>query len=521
MSSSILLLFFTFILSLFSLSLSQPQIPRSFRINCGAPSPIDFNGHQWLPDSNFISAGENKTVPYSWVLPILSSVRSFAQERNAQKKFCYEIGPVIISARYMVRTTYFYGGVNGVRHEKPPVFDQIVDGTLWGLVNTTEDYAHNMSTYYEGVFQAARKTMSICLGVNKLTDSDPFISAIEMVMLDASIYNSTKFSQNALSLISRNNFGFTGPILRSPDDQFDRLWQPFGPHQAATLVPNVSVSGFWNLPPAEIFETRLAVDSGQMELQWPAGHLPSSTYYIALYFADDSNSSSGRSFDISINDVPYIRNISVTSSGVAVFATQWPLVGLTRIKFTPADESGAGPLINGGEIFNVLTVGKRTLLRDVILLKSIKRRLLNPPHDWNGDPCFPTGYSWTGISCSNGTRVRIISINLMNMGLSGSLSPDIANLTALNTIVLRNNSLSGFIPSMLGKLNHLEILSLEDNQFIGPIPSSLADVTSLRKLHLENNNLSGTVPKSLLEKPDLDFTFTPGNSLSLPAGQNT
>ncbi|CAO2821852.1 unnamed protein product [Amaranthus hypochondriacus] len=514
---SSLLLFFS-LFSLFPyLSLSQP--PLSFYINCGASSPVDFNGHQWIPDSNFISVGVNKTVSGSRVLPILSSVRSFAQERNTHKKFCYQIGPVIRSARYMVRTTYFYGGVNG--NKNPPVFDQIVDGTLWGLVNTTEDYAHDMSTYYEGVFRAVGKTMSICLGVNQLTDSDPFISAIELVMLQNSVYNTTDFSKFGLSLISRNNFGYTGPIIRLPDDQFDRLWQPFGPRQAALQVPNVSVSGFWNRPPAKIFETRLTVNAGPMVLQWPDGPLPSSTYYIALYFAEDRVQSSGRAFSISINNVPYIRNLNVTSSGVAVFATQWPLAGLTSIKFTPVDGSDASPLINGGEIFNVLPIGRRTHVRDVIVLERIKSSLLYLPEDWSGDPCFPTGYSWTGITCSNGTRVRIISINLMNMGVSGSLSPDVANLTALTTLVLANNSLSGPIPSSLGKLKHLEVLGLENNRFIGTIPSSLGGIGSLRELHLENNNLNGTVPKNLLQKPGLRFTFTPGNRLSLSTGQNT
>lgn len=157
--------------------------------------------------------------------------------------------------------------------------------------------------------------------------------------------------------------------FRLPDDQFDRLWQPFGPHQAALQVPNVSVSGFWNRPPAKIFETRLTVNAGPMVLQWPDGPLPSSTYYIALYFAEDRVQSSGRAFSISINNVPYIRNLNVTSSGVAVFATQWPLAGLTSIKFTPVDGSDASPLINGGEIFNVLPIGRRTHVRDGMYLK--------------------------------------------------------------------------------------------------------------------------------------------------------
>lgn len=151
---------------------------------------------------------------------------------------------------------------------------------------------------------------------------------------------------------------------RSPDDPFDRFWQPFGPNNPVAGVPNVSVSGFWNLPPAKIFETRLTADTGALELQWPQGPLQSSMYYIALYFADDSVSASGRSFSISINDVQYFSNLSVTSPGVAVFATQWPLAGLTNIKFTPVAGSDAGPLINGGEVFRILMLGRRTLVRD-------------------------------------------------------------------------------------------------------------------------------------------------------------
>lgn len=114
----------------------------------------------------------------------------------------------------MIRTTYFYGGVNGQTHLSPPIFDQIVDGTLWTLVNTTDDYASNMSSYYEGVFQAVGKTISVCLGVNEHTKSDPFISAIEMVMIADSVYNSTDFGKFGLSLVARHNFGYQGPIIR-------------------------------------------------------------------------------------------------------------------------------------------------------------------------------------------------------------------------------------------------------------------------------------------------------------------
>lgn len=114
----------------------------------------------------------------------------------------------------MVRTTYFYGGVNGGDSPSPPVFDQIVDGTFWGVVNTTEDYAGNLTSYYEGVFMAKGKSMSVCIGSNTYTDSDPFISALEVVMLGDSLYNTTDFEKFGLSLVARHSFGYNGSNLR-------------------------------------------------------------------------------------------------------------------------------------------------------------------------------------------------------------------------------------------------------------------------------------------------------------------
>ncbi|GMH28472.1 hypothetical protein Nepgr_030315 [Nepenthes gracilis] len=507
------------LLSLFSIlstTLSQP--PRSVYIDCGASEPTQFNGHQWLPDTGFVSSGTPKNVTNQDVLIILSTVRSFASEGNLNKKFCYEI-PVLRFEKYLVRTTYYYGGVNG--NLSPPVFDQIVDGTFWSVVNTTDDYAKNLSSYYEGVFRATGKNMSVCLGVNSYTDSDPFISAIELIMLADSVYNSTNFNKFALGLVARHSFGYNGSIIRYPDDRFDRLWQPFGSRSPVAGVPNISLSGIWNLPPLKIFDTQLEAGNLQpFQLRWPQQPLPNSTYYIALYFANDHMPSSeiSRVFSISINGVAYYNNLNVTSSGLVVFATQWPLAGPTNITLTPATGSHAGPVINAGEIFDVLLLG-RTHTRDAIALESVKSSLRNPPPDWNGDPCLPVGYSWSGITCSSpsmGPRIRVVSLNLMNMGLSGSLSPYVANLTAINSILLGKNNLSGPIPD-LHTLRHLQILGLENNQFIGAIPSSLGDISSLLELHLENNNLTGAIPSSLIGKPGLNFTYAPGNKLLSPA----
>lgn len=129
------------------------------------------------------------------------------------KKHCYNI-PVYRGAKYLVRTTFFYGGVNGPDHPSPPVFDQIVDGTLWTVVNTTEDYANGNSTFYEGVFLAKGKFLSFCIGSNSYTDSDPFVSALEFLILGESLYNTTDFKNFAIGLVGRHSFGYSGVPIR-------------------------------------------------------------------------------------------------------------------------------------------------------------------------------------------------------------------------------------------------------------------------------------------------------------------
>ncbi|XVF38171.1 hypothetical protein REPUB_Repub20aG0077400 [Reevesia pubescens] len=504
-------------LSFLPLSLSQQQNPpKGYLIDCGATGKSVIDGREWRPDDDFIFAGASKNVTVPDVVATLSTVRSFPLQNNLRRKFCY-VARVYRGARYLIRTTYYYGGVNGLNFPSPPVFDQIVDGTFWSVVNTTEDYEKGLSSYYEAVFEAKGSSMSVCIAPNTYTESDLFISSLEMLILGESLYNTTNFDSHALSLVARHSFGHDGSIIRYPDDQFDRCWEQYEENVfviASNKTP--SVSGFWNMPPSKVFERAFSTaQSEPLELRWPRLSLPNSTYYIALYFADNSDSMplSSRVLDIHINDVRYYGNLNVTSEGAAVFATTWPLGDPTKITLSPVANSN-NPLINAGEIFDVLRLGGRTHTRDVIALEEMKNSLWNPPLDWNGDPCLPRNYTWTGVTCSEGERIRVIALNLTSMGLSGSLSPSIANLTALSGIWLGNNSLLGVIPD-LSSLKLLEILHLEDNQLSGDIPSSLGDIGRLRELFLQNNNLTGRIPDNIVGKPGLEV-MTYGNQFLSP-----
>ncbi|CAN6481240.1 unnamed protein product [Victoria cruziana] len=428
--------------------------PIGFLINCGATEETKVGDLTWAPDDGFINTGNRTTFDAAGLLPVLKSLRFFPD--TSARKYCYSL-PVVRGGKYLVRSTYYYGNFDG--RGRPPVFDQIIDGTRWSVVNTTVDYSRGLSSFYEIIISATGKTMSICLARNELTVSSPFISSLEVEYLESSLYNSTDFSKYALTTVARHNFGRSGRIVSFPDDASNRYWLPFtDSHPAITSKSNVSVLGFWNKPPALIFETALTTEqsSDVLQLQWPEVNLPTSGYYIALYFQDNRAPAPNhwRSFSISINDKNFYSELNVSTSGLVVYANNWSLSGLTQIKLTPAPGSKLGPLLNAGEVLQIRLLGGRTVTRDAVAMHELARSLDNPPFDWSGDPCLPHGNSWTGVSCTGGDIVRVTALNLTNFGLSGSLNSKIADLTALTQILLGNNKLSGPIPAV-GSLKEL------------------------------------------------------------------
>jgi hypothetical protein len=377
----------------------------SYLLDCGAENATtDSRGLRWDPDGPYVSAGSSSALHVQGLLdPTLATLRAFPHKPRA--KFCYAL-PVDPNRRYLVRPTFFYG----TSSPRPPAFDLIVDGTFWTAVDTADDSLAGSASHYEAVFPARGRNLTFCLGVNSnYTDAGPFINALQVIQLDDTVYNSTDFKTSAMGLIARTKFGSTGDVERYPDDSFDRYWQPFPDSKhAVSSTHNVTSADFWNLPPPDVFNTALVAEkNAPLVLQWPPIPLQNDSYYVALYFADTLDDSS-RIFDVNINDYRFVENLTVTSAGHSVFATQWILSGLTRVIVT--SKSVLPPLINAGEVFGLFPIGRLTITRDALALESIKRSLQNIPDDWIGDPCMPHGYAWSGVTCHEGPNIRVISL---------------------------------------------------------------------------------------------------------------
>ncbi|KAM4085426.1 hypothetical protein ACJW30_10G027000 [Castanea mollissima] len=147
--------------------------------------------------------------------------------------------------------------------------------------------------------------------------------------------------------------------------------------------------------------------------------------------------------------------------------------------------------------------------------------------------------NWIGVTCSL-RRQRVTALNLSYLGLQGTISPHVGNLSFLVSLDLSNNSFYGFLPHEVGRLHRLrelvlsynllegtipptihnchklENLSLPGNEFNGSIPKSLGMLPMLRYLELSRNRLTGAIPWSLSNVSSLEFLSLESNLLTGP-----
>ncbi|KAJ4723521.1 putative Receptor protein kinase [Melia azedarach] len=145
--------------------------------------------------------------------------------------------------------------------------------------------------------------------------------------------------------------------------------------------------------------------------------------------------------------------------------------------------------------------------------------------------------SWSGINCSHDGSVMSISLrntslkgtlqefsfpsfpqlvflDLSSNELSGSIPPQISELSKLEFLDLSSNQFSGKIPPNIGLLTHLKVLFLSENQLNGSIPGEVGQLSSLRELFLHSNYFQGLIPPSLSNLSNLNKLFLLDNSLS-------
>ncbi|MFC2141186.1 leucine-rich repeat domain-containing protein [Acidobacteriota bacterium] len=113
-----------------------------------------------------------------------------------------------------------------------------------------------------------------------------------------------------------------------------------------------------------------------------------------------------------------------------------------------------------------------------------------------------------------GNLSNLIELSFSDNQLTGSIPPELGNLSNLDTLWLYNNQLTGSIPPELGNLSNLDTLWLFDNQLTGSIPPELGNLSNLVWLGLSSNQLSGSIPSELGNLSNLIKLSLSSNQLS-------
>ena len=156
------------------------------------------------------------------------------------------------------------------------------------------------------------------------------------------------------------------------------------------------------------------------------------------------------------------------------------------------------------------------LIEDCAAMLALKDVLTaDPPLNWSADTSIE---EWSSVAIKSTLdggyfRNKVVGLEFYDR-LTGSMPPELGNLSNLQVLYLSNNQLTGSIPPELGNLSNLRDLHLRENQLTGSIPSELGNLSNLQELYLSNNQLTGSIPSELGNLSNLRGLYLYDNQLT-------
>ncbi|KAI8003478.1 LRR receptor-like serine/threonine-protein kinase EFR [Camellia lanceoleosa] len=165
---------------------------------------------------------------------------------------------------------------------------------------------------------------------------------------------------------------------------------------------------------------------------------------------------------------------------------------------------------------SISSIAITNLTTDQSALLFFKASIILDPYNMLADNWSTTSLvcSWVGITCGV-LHERVISLNLSDMGLTGSLSPHLSNLSFLSLLDISFNHFYGQIPKEFACLHRLKQVNFGYNNFVGDLNSYswFGNLPDLQYLLLHHNNFTGTIGSSLCNMSKLEGLTLGFNSL--------
>ncbi|XP_038707288.1 probable LRR receptor-like serine/threonine-protein kinase At4g29180 [Tripterygium wilfordii] len=434
-----------------------------------------------------------------------ASKKSFPQG----KKNCYILKPIQgKNNNYLLRAVFLYGNHDGLNVN--PKFDLYLGGNFWVTVRI-----ENNHVFYEILHVAPRDVIHVCLVDTGL--GTPFISALELRLLDNSIYRIK--SAGALALRGRFDMGTKGNttvimfivhnlincwhclITRRNDDPYDRLWRLGDisrfdiPINTTSNITAFNSNTVYKLP-AQVLRTAVMPQMNNTFLAYYWNLDNDKEYYVFFHFMEFELVSQAQpirmtiTFD-SINYVSYPITLDYLKPQ-SLCPQNAPLKGNANFTISKTTDSNLPPILNAHEVYYAIPLQQSpTNQDDLDAIVAIKQTYKITRDDWQGDPCLPRNFSWNVLNCSEDVSPRITSLNLSSSKLNGNITSSFANLTALHSLDLSYNNFIGPIQEVLALLPNLQILNLAGNNLKGPIPRGLVEKSKHGALQL-------SLPESLV-----------------------
>ncbi|KAJ0089035.1 hypothetical protein Patl1_33281 [Pistacia atlantica] len=150
-----------------------------------------------------------------------------------------------------------------------------------------------------------------------------------------------------------------------------------------------------------------------------------------------------------------------------------------------------------------------SLVNDFHVLVSLKQGFLSPEPaltSWNSSN--PSSVcSWAGVLCY---QDRVVSLDLTDLDLGGSVSAQVLRLDMLTYLSLAGNSFRGGIE--IANLSSLQSLNISHNQFTGGLDWNYSSLSySLQVFDAYDNNFTALLPLGVLTLEKLKYLDLSGN----------